>query len=156
MKSTKKDLLTLLALALPPLLLDQLSKAWVRAALPLGQVLAPEAALSQYARIVHVRNYGAAGGIFQQYGWVFLVIALLFSVGVVYYFPRVPAEKRLLRWGLGLLLGGALGNLVDRALFGHVTDFISIGGLPALNLADLCVLAGVLLLAGGLWKDDSH
>jgi signal peptidase II len=68
----------------------------------------------------------------------------------VYYF-RLPAEKRALRFGLGLVLGGALGNLIDRMLYGYVIDFIDVSlyfaRWPAFNLADSAIVVGVALMS---------
>lgn len=136
------------------LLLDQASKAWVRATLSVGQVLRPERGWSQWARLTHLRNTGAAGGIFGGLGGLPpLLFSLAICLGVLYFYPRLRPNERLLRLALGLLLGGGLGNILDRLYqSGAVTDFISIGSLPVFNLADLFVLLGALALAAGLWK----
>ncbi len=136
------------------LLLDQASKAWVRATLAIGQVLRPERGWSQWVRLTHLRNTGAAGGVLGGLGGLPpLLFSLAICLGVLYFYPRLRQDERLLRLGLGLLLGGGLGNILDRLYqAGAVTDFISIGSLPVFNLADLFVLLGALTLAAGLWR----
>ena len=66
----------------------------------------------------------------------------------------MPDEKRLLRLALILQLGGASGNLIDRLRLGYVVDFISIGALPVLNLADASLILGIALLFLGIWRQQ--
>lgn len=131
--------------------LDQFSKYLVRTYLPLGQVFHPELKLSQYMRIVHWYNTGAAGGLLQGMNTIFAVVAAMASIIILIYYARIPRESYLLRLSMGFLLGGALGNLIDRVTQGHVTDFISVGILPVLNFADLCVGFGLVLLCLGIF-----
>jgi len=104
-------------------------------------------------RIVHLTNTGAAGGIFPWAGKVFAALAFLACLAIVYSYPRWAQQGRLVRLALALLLAGALGNLIDRVWQEHVTDFISIGNLPAGNLADLSLLTGVALLLIGVSRN---
>jgi len=136
------------------LLVDQATKAWVRARLRPGQVLRPDLPISQTIRITHAQNFGGAWGIFQGLSDMFMFIALAISLGVLFYYPRIRPGERLLRLSLGLLLGGGLGNLLDRLLQGYVLDFISINGLPSFNPADLAILIGAIGLAVGIWRHD--
>jgi signal peptidase II len=134
--------------------LDQLTKHLVRANLPKGQVFHPELWLTQYARIVHWHNTGMAGGLFPNMNPVFVVIGLIIAGAILYYYPRLPGDERLPHMAFGLILGGALGNLIDRLSRGYVTDFISIGSLPVLNIADASVAIGSALLVFGVWKHE--
>ncbi len=136
------------------LLVDQAAKAWVRLRLRPGQVLRPDLPISQTIRITHAQNFGGAWGIFQGLSDVFMVIALAISLGVLFYYPRIRPGERLLRLSLGLLLGGGLGNLLDRLLYKYVLDFISINGLPSFNPADLAILFGAIGLAVAIWQHD--
>jgi signal peptidase II len=131
--------------------LDQLTKSIVRNNLAIQEVWAPWDWLLPYARIVHWKNTGAAFGMFQEFGGVFRVLSILVSIAILYYFPQVPREDWPLRLAMGLQLGGALGNLVDRFTEGHVTDFISVGRFPVFNLADASISAGVVVLIVGMW-----
>jgi len=128
----------------------------VRANLPLGVVFMPDLWLSQYARIVHWKNTGAAFGMFQSLGGVFMVLSFLVSLVILYYFPQVPREDWPMRLAMGMLLGGATGNLIDRMTVGHVTDFISIWIFPVFNIADLSITSGVIVLFLGMWWQESH
>jgi len=135
-------------------LLDQISKYLVRLYLPYGQVLRPELEISQYVRIVHWSNTGAAFGMFQSLGGFFTVLAVLVSLAILYYYPQIPKEDWLFRLALGLQLGGALGNLVDRLFRGEVTDFLSVLNFPVFNIADASVSVGAVLMFFGLWQRD--
>lgn len=137
-------------------LLDQTSKYLVRLNLALGEVYRPELLVSQYARLVHLHNSGAAIGIFPNLGNVFMILAILASAAIIYYYPRIPREEPLVRLSMALLLGGAVGNLIDRLHQGYVTDFISLLNIPVINLADLSVSAGVVLLCLGLWHQEQR
>ncbi len=139
---------------LPALLVvaaDQLSKTWIRSNLAVGQSLFELG----FFRITRVPpNTGAAFGLFQGHS---LVLTIIGSLGVAVllayafffyrYFPLL--NNRLSKSALGLILGGTLGNLIDRLNpnLGGVTDFISIGIWPAFNIADSAVVVGTILFA---------
>lgn len=125
---------------------DQITKAVVRANLNFQEVWAPWDWMLPYARIVHWYNTGAAFGIFQGGSDVFKYMAVLVALAIIYYFPRVPHEERILRLALAMQLGGAVGNLIDRIALGHVTDFISVGRFPVFNVADASITIGVGVL----------
>jgi signal peptidase II len=134
--------------------LDQACKVVVRANLAPGEIFHPELWITQYARIVHLHNSGAAIGILPGFGDIFLVLSALISLAVLYFYARIPHQQWLLRLSMALVLGGALGNLIDRLHQGYVTDFISLLNLPVFNLADLSVLAGFMLLFVDLWRKE--
>jgi signal peptidase II len=137
-------------------LLDQLTKEWVRLNLQLGEVFRPELWLSNYIRIVHWKNTGAAFGIFQNMNPVFMVLSVLVSAVILYYFPQLPRRDWLVRLSMGMLLGGAIGNLIDRFKQGYVTDFISVGKFPVLNIADASISVGVAILFVGMWLQEKN
>ena len=144
--------------------LDQWTKALVRADIPLGGEWLPGPLnwLMPYARIVHWNNSGAAFGIFQNGGLIFSLLAIVVAGVIIYYYPTIPRRDLLMRLSLGLLLGGSIGNLIDRLAFGHltqlvfgsVTDFISLGNFAVFNVADSCVSVGVCLLILSAWLND--
>jgi signal peptidase II len=134
---------------------DQWTKAWVRSNIPFGEIWTPVPVLGEYARIVHWKNTGAAFGMFQDLSIVFTVLAIVVSIAIIYYYPRIPHGDWPLRLALGLQLGGAIGNLIDRLLFsGHVTDFISVLNFAVFNIADACISLGVAVLVIGIWIKD--
>lgn len=142
---------TLLGVAGLIVLLDQWTKWLVRSLLPFGEVWAPWDWLLPYARIVHWQNSGAAFGMFQGWGIVFTILAILVSALILYYYPRLPAGEWGWRVAMWMQLGGALGNLIDRLTLGQVTDFISIGTFPVFNLADTSITLSVIVLLG--WNE---
>jgi signal peptidase II len=133
--------------------LDQWTKWIVRANLPFQSTWLPEwlGWLSPYARIVHWQNSGAAFGSFQGGNAVFTVLAVLVIAAILYYYPRVDPQDWTLRLAMGLQLGGAAGNLIDRLKMGRVTDFISVGSFPVFNVADSAITVGVAVLLLGVW-----
>lgn len=154
MKRYLRDYLFLAAMAGLIILLDQVSKGYVRSHFAIGEWWSPWEWLTPYARIVYVSNTGVAFGMFQGMGRVLLVLAILVSAAIIYYYPRVASDDWTLRLALGLQLGGALGNVIDRIFIGHVTDFISLGIFPVFNVADMSITIGVIVLLLGVWMQD--
>jgi signal peptidase II len=136
------------------ILIDQITKAIVRANIPFGSRWMPWEWLSPYFRFVHWQNTGAAFGLFQQGGLVFSILAILVSLFIIFYFPQIPRNEIMMRAALALQLGGAIGNLIDRIRFGPVTDFISFGDFPVFNVADASISIGVAILILGLWISE--
>ena len=136
-----KDLV-LLPLAALVFLTDQFSKSLVREFLALRESFPAEG----FFRISHTYNTGSAFGLFQGQNSP-LILASLIGVTVlvlIYYSQRRPTL--LLRLSLGLQLGGAAGNLLDRVLLGRVTDFLDVGAWPIFNVADASIVTGLVLL----------
>jgi signal peptidase II len=112
--------------------------------------------LAPYARILYIQNTGAAFGLFKEAGLFFTVVAVVVSVVIVTYTQRLPAGHWWMRIALGMQLGGAIGNLVDRLVFHTVTDFISLGNFAIFNVADASISLGVALLALIMWLEARH
>ena len=130
-------------LALAVLGLDQLTKAIVRNGLELGEAWPAE---SWLVKIEHVTNTGAAFGTLQGQGLFLTVTAFLAIGAIAFYYIFPPLEHGLLRLALGLQLGGAVGNLLDRLRFGEVTDFVSFPHYPAFNVADSSIVVGLAVV----------
>lgn len=126
---------------------DQLTKTWVRSY--------PEGSLIHrigFLQLIHVDNTGAAFGIFQGQSFALTIVALfgiavflLLSLFLHRLFPLLAGTPS--RIALGLILGGSVGNLVDRIRLGYVTDFIDFRVWPAFNVADSCIVVGSIILA---------
>ena len=129
------------------LVIDQISKRAVMTSLRPGESWNPVAALERWVSLTYVTNTGAAFGLFPEYGTIFMVIAVVVVVAIIFYYRHLPGEQWLVQASLGLQLGGALGNLVDRLRHGHVIDFIDFKIWPVLNVADSSVFVGVVILA---------
>jgi signal peptidase II len=161
MTSTKnKKILNYLLLAFIALLVigvDQWTKNLVRTRLAYGEMWSPWSWLAPYARIIHWDNSGAAFGMLQGYGGIFTILAIVVSIGIIYYYPRLDPNDWPMRVILGMQLGGALGNLVDRLVRDNrVTDFISLGTFPVFNVADSCITVGTILLISLIWYRDNQ
>jgi signal peptidase II len=146
--------LPLFSLAGIIVVLDQWTKALVRENLALGNIWAPWPWIEPYVRIVHWNNTGAAFGMLQGFGDVFTILAIIVAIAILYYYPQVPREDWLLRLAMGLQLGGALGNLVDRLTIGSVTDFIMIWNFPVFNISDASISTGVAILIISVWLNE--
>jgi signal peptidase II len=126
---------------------DQITKALVRIYLPIeGQTWNALAFLEPYARIIHITNTGVAFGMFKGMGWVFAILAVIIAGVIVYYYPKVEKKEWLLRVALAMQFSGAVGNLIDRIIYGKVTDFISVGNFAIWNVADASITVGVGLM----------
>lgn len=125
---------------------DHLSKLYVEQRLPLNMTVAPLPGWEHLFRITHVSNTGAAFGLFPGGGTLFTVVAFIVAAVIIIYNFQLPGGQPLLRVALGLQLGGALGNLIDRLRLGHVTDFLDFGNWPVFNLADTAIVGGVAIL----------
>lgn len=136
------------------ILLDQVTKAIVRANLPFGSSWSPFEGMASFIRIVHWENHGAAFGMFQGGGLIFGVLAAIVSLIIIVYFPRIPENYVIMRIALAMQMGGALGNLIDRLRFGPVTDFIAVGRFPVFNIADASITVGVAILLVFIWLEE--
>ncbi len=138
-------------------IIDQAVKYLVSSSLPLGGRWSPLPGSAPLIQIIHAANTGAALGLFKDFNSIFIVVVGLISLIIVIYARRLRADQRLMALALGLLLGGSLGNLVDRLRFGYVIDYfdIGIGALRnASNFADWCIVLGVILLALTMLRDE--
>jgi signal peptidase II len=123
------------------LVLDQVSKALVRANVEPGS----RDGLLPGVDLVNTRNTGVAFSLFEDSGAVLIVFTIVAMVAVLAFFLTRP--ERPGAWlPTGLLLGGAIGNLIDRVRDGGVTDFIDLPRWPAFNVADMAITAGVVVL----------
>lgn len=132
--------------ALLVLVADQISKLWVREGLLLGESIPQGGVL----RITHMANPGIIFGFPAPSAVSVLLSVAAIVVFIFMYRAYVSSDSRLLNVGVGLFIGGSLGNLVDRIAFGSVTDFIDVGVRDGLvrttfNLADVCIIAGIIL-----------
>lgn len=98
-------------------------------------------------RLTYIVNTGAAFGLLPQYSLFLVLIAFLVIGMVLFYHRYIPSGALLVKIALGLQLGGAVGNLLDRLRYGYVIDFIDIRVWPVFNLADFSISLGVFLLA---------
>lgn len=136
------------------LFLDQISKYLVETRIPLYGYWAPIRGLEDLLRFTHTANAGAVFGLFQGTGMFFAALAVVVVGAIIYINMTLPGGQWLLRFALGLQLGGALGNLTDRLRQGHVTDFIDVGPWYIFNIADMAIVSGVILFGIVLIRDE--
>ncbi len=145
------------------LVLDQWTKGWIEQNIALGGTIVPFAGLARWFKLWHITNTGAAFGLLQGQSGLFAIIAIVVIVAVLVYVRQLPTEKWPIRALLGLQLGGAAGNLMDRLQHGQVTDFLyftlpvgdKVYQWPAFNVADMSIVCGVILLAILLLRSES-
>ena len=136
-----------LLVSLGVIAIDQLTK-WLCVAYlkPVGRV----PLIPNFLKLTYVENRGAAFGSFTENRWVFMVISTVAIIGVTVYLLRYCEDNRLLRCALALIVGGGIGNMIDRIALGYVIDFIDFCGIWAyvFNGADsaVCIGAGLMIL----------
>ena len=139
--------------------LDQWTKSLVRANIPDYTSMAPIPGLEDFLLYEHVHNYGAAFGILQGLGGPLIIVAVIVSLAMLFYIRYIPAAAWFVLVLLGLQLGGALGNVIDRINQGYVTDFVRLGipgvyYIPNFNVADNAIVFGVIGLGIYImWSD---
>lgn len=154
MKHDRNTWLLFFVLVAVVLILDQSSKLYVHTTFALYEA---RPIVPDFFHLTYVRNSGAAFGLLARQHPVFLrfffpTVTILAVLVLLIYYTRVPREQVLTRWGICLIIGGAVGNGIDRLWLGQVIDFIDVHVYdyhwPAFNLADsaICVGVGLLLL----------
>lgn len=121
---------------------DQITKALIRSNLHIHESVPDEG----FFRLTYTTNTGAVFGTFSDQTFI-MTIASFVGVGILLYFYHSHSgSEKLVRLSLGLLLGGAVGNLIDRIWLGRVTDFLDVGPWPIFNLADSAIVVGITVL----------
>ncbi|NPA90891.1 MAG: signal peptidase II [Chloroflexi bacterium] len=144
------------------LVADQLTKAWIRAHIPMYDAIYPLPWARAFFRLTHLTNTGVAFGFFRDSSLLFVLIGAVIFLTVLLYAHHLPWQRRGVQIAVGLQLGGALGNLLDRMLRGQVTDFLDfflvrgerVYHYPPFNLADAAIVVGVAILILCLWREE--
>ena len=136
--------------ALSVFVLDQLSKYWVRAAIPEAETVV---VFQKFFNLTYVRNMGGAFGIFPQQQCLFVFLSLVTIAAIAYFYRGYAPKRNGCKIAVGLVLGGAVGNLMDRMLLdkeGSVNDWLAVNWgsrhWPAFNVADAAISVGVFML----------
>ncbi|MFD1268206.1 signal peptidase II [Paenibacillus motobuensis] len=135
-------------IALVAFLIDQGTKYLIATQLIIGEQIP---VIGNFFLITSSRNRGAAFGILQEQRWFFIVITVVVVVGIIWYLQKIRrTSKKMLSIALSLVLGGAVGNFLDRAVSGEVVDFLQLNfgsyTFPIFNIADSCIVIGVILI----------
>jgi signal peptidase II len=143
--------------ALAILLIDQLFKHLIHGSMHLGQSIP---VMGNALKLTYVRNTGAAFSLFIGFSPYLVVAGLLVVAAVIYFHHKIPQKNLPLQAGLAFVLGGSLGNLLDRIVRSYVIDYLDITIWPVFNFADIMINVGVILIAFKLFeeerKDVSH
>src|SRR6266566_9627835 len=137
--------------------LDRVTKAWVTENIPLGTA---RPVVGEYVRIVHAQNTGAAFGLLPERTTLLSVLSVVAVLAIVYYYRQIASSSALVSATLGMQLGGAFGNLLDRVTQGYVVDFVDVGvgdvRFWAFNVADSSIVVGIFLVSGLLWLEEAR
>ena len=135
---------------------DRITKMWVEQNIPLHE---GRQVIGDYVRIVHTQNTGAAFGLLPERTTLLSVLSVVAVLAIVYYYRQFANSSPLVTATLGMQLGGAFGNLLDRVTKGYVVDFVDVGLVPgprfwAFNVADSSIVLGILFVTVLLWRED--
>jgi len=162
----RKKLTLMLTTALVVLILDQLAKWWISSNMQVGGMIS---IIDGFGRLRYTHNTGAAFGFLRDASGILSIVSPIVIAGIVIVFVRLGSPTRLSTLAAGLIVGGALGNLIDRIRLGYVVDFIEVynphldlGGtiytFPVFNVGDSAITIGVILILAGLIfaKDETE
>lgn len=131
-------------LALLIIISDQLIKYFISSNMFLGQSIP---VVPQVFHLTYILNPGAAFGILENQRWLFIFIAVILIIAVIYFYRYIKQLAKLFRIGIALLFGGAIGNMIDRIFIGKVVDYMDFRIWPIFNLADIAIVSGCAIVA---------
>lgn len=140
-------------LAFSILVTDQILKQLVHNSMQLGQSVP---LINQAVRLTYIRNSGAAFSLFLGLSPYLVIVGIAAVAAIIYFHWKVPKNNYYLQIALGFVLGGSLGNLVDRILRSYVIDYLDIGFWPVFNFADIMINLGVIMLAVKLFAKEKE
>ncbi|SDG95711.1 signal peptidase II Aspartic peptidase. MEROPS family A08 [Alteribacillus persepolensis] len=135
--------------------IDQLTKYLVAEHMEIGESIE---VISGFLYLTSHRNAGAAFGILQGQMWLFFIVTVIVIIAVIYHLHKYANDSGVTGISLALILGGAIGNFIDRLMFGEVVDFFDVYifsyNYPIFNIADSALVAGVILLIMKMIRDE--
>lgn len=160
MSSARRNDLLMAGVAILVIVLDQLTKRWVTQYFTTGAPKQPIQIVGPYLQIQYLENTGVAFSLLEGSAVLFLFIAIAVGVIATLYWRMRDSASPLLKLTFGLILGGAVGNLIDRFSHQYVVDFIHfqvprVFDFPIFNAADSAITVGVVLLAFLLWRSEA-
>ena len=132
--------------------IDQGLKQIIHITVPLGKSIP----LFWLLKLTYVGNRGAAFSLFSGFSNYLIIISVVVIAVVIYFHHRTPITNRLTQIGLAFILGGSLGNLIDRIFRSYVIDYIDITVWPVFNFADIMINLGVLLVIIRMFKHETN
>ena len=145
----KKNIIIFSA-ALIVIFLDQLTKFFIKQNFQLNESIP---IIKNAFHLTYTTNTGSAFGLFKGFNLFFILFSVIVIFVIFYYLKQVKEKEKLMLFSLGLLLGGTIGNLIDRIAYGSVIDFIDFRVWPVFNVADSAVTISIILLIILLWKE---
>lgn len=133
-----------LAIGLLIVIIDQAIKYFIATGLkPVGEL----SVIDGLFKLVYTENRGVAFGMFQNMRWIFVAVTSILLFAIIFYMFRKRPSGKLFYVSAGLIIGGGIGNLIDRIVLGYVIDYLSLSFFsPVCNFADYCITIGVILL----------
>ena len=148
-------LLLVAGVALAVFVADRITKTWVVENIPVGTA---RPIAGDYIRIVHAQNTGASFGLLPERTTLLSILSVVAVLAIVYYYRRIASSSWIVSATLGMQLGGASGNLLDRVTQGYVVDFVDVGvgdvRFWAFNVADSSIVVGIVLVTAALWFEE--
>ena len=145
---SKKNII-IFSTALFVLILDQFTKFLIKQNFQFNQS-AP--IIKNIFHLTYITNTGSAFGLFKGFNFVFVVFSFIVMILIFYYIKKIKNNEKILQFSIGLLLGGTIGNMIDRLLYSYVVDFIDFRIWPVFNIADSAVTISIVFLIILLWK----
>ena len=142
-----------LAIGLVIVVVDQIIKYFISAYLqPVGTI----DVIDNLFKLTYVENRGVAFGMFSDMRWIFVALTSIMLIAIIFFMFKKHPEGKLFYISAGLIIGGGIGNLIDRIFYGYVIDYLSLSFFsPVCNFADYCITAGsVVLIVYGLFFSD--
>lgn len=145
-----KKNIRILSTALVIVLLDQITKLLIRKNFQLNESIP---IINNIFHLTYVTNTGSAFGLFKNLNWFFMLFSIVVILAIFYYLrKKIDEKEKFLQLAVGLLLGGTIGNMIDRILYGAVIDFIDFRIWPVFNIADSAITVSIVMLIVLLWK----
>lgn len=144
-----KKSIVVFSIALLIVILDQLTKYTIKQSLQLNQSIP---VIKNIFHLTYITNTGSAFGLFKGFNFIFILFSVIVVVAILHYLKKIKNNEKALQFSVGLLLGGTIGNLIDRLLHDAVIDFIDFRIWPVFNIADSAVTISIILLIALLWK----
>ena len=148
----RSDTVALVGIATTVAVIDQVAKFLIVTAIGLGRLEPRVEVVDGWLALEYTQNRGAAFGMLSGLAPILVAASFAILTGLVLLYMRQVTPGVWLTVAIGLISGGALGNLFDRLRFGHVVDFLSVGPWPNFNIADSAITVGVLILVWGLTR----
>lgn len=145
-----KKYLFVFSTALLVSVIDQFTKFLIRKNFQLNESLP---IIKNIFHFTYVTNTGSAFGLFKNLNWFLMLFSIAVIIAIFYYLrKKIDEKEKFLQLAIGLLLGGTIGNMIDRILYGAVTDFLDFRVWPVFNVADSAVTISIVMLIVLLWK----